>query len=66
MAKRVMNPPTEEVEIAEEAPELCSEEPGAEPEVVEDDGLVEVTKGADSLRVHPTCLKDHIDAGWLK
>lgn len=30
----------------------------------EDDGLVEVTKGRESLRVHPSCVKAHVDAGW--
>lgn len=35
-------------------------------EVVEDDGLVEVRKGSESLRVHPTCVKDHESNGWTQ
>lgn len=36
-------------------------EPDDEPE---DDGLLEVHKAGEVLRVHPTCLLAHIDAGW--
>jgi hypothetical protein len=35
----------------------------AEPEAV-DDGLIEVTKGDETLRVHPSCVKAHLSAGW--
>lgn len=31
---------------------------------VADDGLVEVRKGSETLRVHPTCVKAHAEAGW--
>lgn len=31
---------------------------------VADDGLVEVSKGSETLRVHPTCVKAHAEAGW--
>lgn len=26
--------------------------------------LVRMTKGGESLAVHPTCVQDHIAAGW--
>lgn len=29
-----------------------------------DDGLVEVRKGGEALRVHPTCVRAHVEAGW--
>lgn len=31
-----------------------------------DDGLVEVRKDGKKLRVHPTCVDDHVKAGWSK
>ena len=40
-------------------------EDGAQADAV-DDGLVEVRKGGETLRVHPTCLRAHHDAGWRK
>lgn len=29
-----------------------------------DDGLVPMEKAGESMRVHPTCVKAHIAAGW--
>lgn len=29
-----------------------------------EDGLVEMKKGAEKLRVHPSCVEDHQDNGW--
>ena len=29
-----------------------------------DDGLVAVTKNGEELRVHPSCVKAHIEQGW--
>lgn len=29
-----------------------------------DDGLVAVKKNGETLRVHPSCVKDHIKVGW--
>lgn len=29
-----------------------------------DDGLITGIKGADELRVHPSCVKAHQAAGW--
>lgn len=31
-----------------------------------DDGLVEMYKGRESLRVHPTCVKEHEQCGWSR
>lgn len=31
-----------------------------------DDGLVEVRKDGKKLRVHPTCVDDHVKIGWTK
>jgi hypothetical protein len=30
----------------------------------EDDGLVAVVKDGTVIRVHPTCVKAHLGAGW--
>lgn len=68
---------TEEVEQVEEA-ELVDAEEITEPEVpfsgrgprkprkAQEDGLVGMRKGYDSLRVHPTCVDDHISLGWVE
>lgn len=29
-----------------------------------DDGLIEMRKGGETLRVHPTCARDHQEKGW--
>lgn len=42
------------------------ESQGATVEDSTDDGLVEVSKGSESLRVHPTCVKAHAEAGWAE
>lgn len=31
---------------------------------LDDDGLIAMTKDGEELRVHPTCVKAHQDAGW--
>lgn len=28
------------------------------------DGLIEVKKDGEKLRVHPSCVKDHVAVGW--
>jgi hypothetical protein len=30
-----------------------------------DDGLVEMTKDGETLRVHPSCVEAHKSAGWF-
>ena len=30
-----------------------------------DDGLIEVRKGNESLRIHPSTVNAHADAGWV-
>jgi hypothetical protein len=37
-----------------------------EAEAAADDGLVEMSKGFEVSRVHPTCVKDHERAGWTQ
>lgn len=29
------------------------------------DGLVAMKSGSEELRVHPSCVKSHQDAGWV-
>lgn len=42
-----------------QAPAAADESPSA-PE----DGLIAVGKSGDVLRIHPTTLRAHVDAGW--
>ena len=30
----------------------------------QDDGLIEMHKGGEVIRVHPTCVKSHQAVGW--
>jgi hypothetical protein len=48
---------TREQRAEREAAKESKDEPVA-------DGLVEVTKNGQTLRVHPSCLKAHHAAGW--
>jgi len=43
------------------APEVVQDQPA--PEVVQD-GLVAMQKDGEELRVHPTCVQSHKNAGW--
>lgn len=46
-----------------------TEQPNTEPaqapaQAAKDDGLVPMTKGGQTLRVHPSCVADHQRCGW--
>lgn len=37
----------------------------SEPAAIEETKLIEMTKGGETLHVHPTCVAAHITAGWV-
>lgn len=34
-------------------------------EAEQEDGLIEMTKDGETLRVHPSCVESHKSAGWV-
>jgi hypothetical protein len=50
----------------ESAAKAAKVEPQAAPKAakVDDSHLVEMTKGGETLRVHPSCVAAHQRAGW--
>jgi hypothetical protein len=43
--------------------DAAKETEGEKPEVA-DDFLIEMSKGSETLRVHPTCVPEHRRLGW--
>lgn len=46
------------------APPADTTPPAPKAAKVDDSHLVEMTKGGESLRVHPSCVQAHQRAGW--
>lgn len=44
--------------------DAAKETEGEKPEAAADDFLIEMSKGSETLRVHPTCVLEHQRLGW--